>query len=31
MVNPKLKNYIKKLILKEAYVDSQGELGNFNF
>lgn len=31
MVNPKLKNYIKKLILKEAYVDSQGELRNFNF
>jgi len=26
----KLKNIIKKAILKEAYVDSQGELGGFN-
>lgn len=30
MVNSKIKNIIKKLIL-EAYVDSQGKLGNFDF
>jgi hypothetical protein len=29
MVNPKIKNIIKKLIL-EAYVDAQGKLGDFN-
>jgi hypothetical protein len=29
MVNSKIKNIIKKLIL-EAYVDSQGKLGDFN-